>query len=139
MSDWPDVEGALRAHLRADAGVAALVGARVFFAIPSDARAASYPLVTVSRIGGGQSPTSDAPLDLALVSIDVWGAERDKAAATAVVNAVRSTLEEINGRTTLTADVDAFGVQVAGVVWAPDPDNGRPHYAITAEVTAISS
>lgn len=138
MSVWPDVEGALRTWLRANASVSTLVGQRVFFAVPSDARPASYPLIVVSRIGGGQDD-SDAPIDRALMSIDVFGAERDKAGTTAVVNAVRSALEAINGRTTLTAGVDVFGVQVAGVVWAPDPDNGRPHYTVTAEATAISS
>lgn len=142
MSDWPDLEGALRSHLRADAGVqAALGGSRVFFAIPDNP---TWPLVTVSRVGGGQSDTSDAPVDAALMSIDVWGeidpnGRPKKIQATDVVNAVRSALDMVRGRTTFTADVDVFGVTVAGVAYAPDPDNGRPHYAITAEVIGISS
>lgn len=142
MSTWPDLEGAIRAYLRADTGiVTALGGARVFFSIPDNP---TWPLITVARVGGGQSQTSDAPVDSALISIDVWG-ELDanqrpkKIQATAVVNAVRSALDVIRGRTTLTTDVDVFGANVAGVVWAPDPDNGRPHYAITAEVIGISS
>lgn len=142
MSDWPDLEGALRAHLRADTGVqTALGGQRVFFSIPDNP---TWPLVTVARVGGGQSETSDAPVDFALISVDVWGELDDngrpkKIQSTAVVNAVRSALDVIRGRTTLSTGVDVFGVNVAGVVWAPDPDNGRPHYAITAEVIGISS
>jgi hypothetical protein len=143
MSEFPDVEGALRAYLRADAGVSALVGQRVFFDVPRSTRESSYPLITVARVGGG-TDASDVPIDLALISIDVWGTldasgNGDKAGATAVVNAVRSALEAMNGRTTLSAGVDAFGAQEAGVVWLPDPDNGRPHYTVTAEVTAIAS
>jgi hypothetical protein len=143
MSDWPDVEGALRDYLRADAGVSALVGQRVFFDIPKATRDSSWPMITVARVGGA-TDASEVPLDLALMSIDVWGSldasgNGDKAGAAAVVNAVRSALEAMNGRTTLTTGVDGFGVQEAGVVWLPDPGNGRPHYTVTAEVTAIAS
>jgi hypothetical protein len=29
------------------------------------------------------------------------------------------------------------GANVESVVWLPDPDNDRPRYAVTAEVSAI--
>lgn len=140
--EWPDVEGALRTYLRANAGVqTALGGQRVFLAVPDDP---PWPLVTVTRVGGGESATSDAPVDQALVSIECWGEidanGRPKwLALMTVVNAVRSALDVIRGRTTLSSDVDGFGITVAGVVRAPDPDNGRPRYVVTAEVTAICS
>jgi hypothetical protein len=141
MSDWPDIEGAMRDYLRADTAVNALIGNRQFFAVPATP---TYPLLTVSRVGGGQDADTDAPIDVALVSIDIWGeldanGYGDKAGALAVVNAVRSALEAISGRTTLTNGVTGHGAEVVGVAWAPDPDNGRPHYAVTAEVTATSS
>jgi hypothetical protein len=141
MSSWPDVEGALRTHLRANTAlVTALGGARVFWEIPSDP---PWPLVTISRVGGGQDP-GEAPVDRALVSFDCWGDLDDKGRArwrelTAVVNALRSALDAIEGRTTLASGVDVFGVSVAGVVRSADPNNGRPRYTVTAEVTAISS
>jgi hypothetical protein len=138
---FPDVEGGIRTYLRNDADVAAIVGSRVFFGIPKGATESTFPLVTVARIGGG-SDTSDAPVDLALVSVDCWGTiddsgHGDKAGATALVNSVRSALERMNGPTQLSGSMYGFGVQEAGVVWSPDPDNDRPHYALTAEVSAI--
>jgi hypothetical protein len=144
MSEWPDVEGAVRDWLRADPGVSAFVGSRVFFGVPRNARdPQSFPLVTVARVGGAADP-NEAPVDLALLSIECWGSidpsgNGDKAEATAVVNAVRSALEGINGRTALSGFVDAFGVAEAGVVFAPDPDNDRPRYVLTAEVTAMAT
>lgn len=138
---FPDVEGGIRTYLRADSDVSAIVGSRVFFGVPKAATDAAFPLVTVSRIGGG-TDDSDAPLDFALVQIDCWGTidssgHGDKAAATTLVNAVRSALDRMNGPTTLAGGTVGFGVQEAGVIWAPDPDNDRPRYAVTAEVTAV--
>ena len=138
MSTWPDVEGGIRDWLRDDAGITALVGQRVFFGVPLDAREASFPLVTVQRVGGGQD-ASEAPVDLAVIDVSVWAQLRDKAGATALLNAVRSRLEELRTRTTVTAGVDLFGAEVIGVVWLPDPDNARPRYSVTAEVTAMAA
>lgn len=142
MSTWPDVEGGLRSHLRSvTALTTALGGQRIFWEVPD---APPYPCITIARVGGGDTPGSDAPVDNALISFECWG-EIDAQGRgkwrelTAVVNALRSALEDIRGRTTLASGVDAFGVQVAGVVRAPDPDNGRPRYVVTAEVTSISS
>lgn len=139
MSTWADVEGAVRDHLRADAGVAALVGARVFFGIPKTAPAGSWPLVVVQRVGGGQDG-SDAPVDVALVQVDCWGTldgsgNGVKSVATALVNTVRAALETVG------TDQAAVlrGAVVQSVLWLPDPDNDRPRYAVTAEVTALSS
>lgn len=143
MSSWPDVEGGLRTYLRADSALTtALGGQRVFWDTPDDP---PYPHIALRRVGGGDSaPTSDAPVDAALMSFECWGELDAKGRPKwrelmTVVNALRSALEAIRGRTTLASGVDAFGVQVAGVVRAPDPDNGRPRYSVTAEVTAISS
>lgn len=141
MSDWPDVEGALRTWLRADAPLTALVGARVFFGVPRKATDSSYPLVTVQRVGGGQD-LSEVPIDRALIQFDVWGTDAEsggKARAWAVVNALRSRLETMRDRTVLNPEVDAFGAEVLSVVWSPDPADDRPRYSVTAEVTAICS
>lgn len=146
MSNWPDVEGGMRAYLRANTGVQAALGAsqRVFLEVPHGATDATFPLVTVARVGGGESVTSDAPVDAGTLSISCWGQIDANGrpmwlSLMGVVNAVRSALETIRGRTTLTTGVVAFGAQVAGVVRAPDPSNGRPRYVITTEVTAMSS
>lgn len=138
----PDVEGALRTWLRTQTTVTALVGQRIFFGVPKGATEATFPMIAISRIGGGDAP-GDAPVDIALVQFDVWGSIDDsgngrKAEATAVVNALRSTVRSV-ADTPLTADVDAFGIDVQSVIWLPDPANDRPRYTVTAEVTAISS
>jgi len=141
VSDWPDVEGGLRTWLRADAALVALVGNRVFFGVPRAAVDSTFPLVTIQRVGGGQDP-SEVPIDLALIQVDAWGTAADKggkAVAWAVVNALRSRLETMRDRTTLDTGIDAFGAEVVGVVWAPDPADDRPRYTLTVEVTGISS
>jgi hypothetical protein len=137
VSNWPDVEGELRSYLRADAGVAALVGARVFFGVPKRAAEATFPLVVVRRVGGGQDG-SDAPVDVALMQIDCWGSIANgnglKAGATALVNAVRSSLEAVGTDSTAVLK----GANVETVLWLPEADNDRPRYSVTAVVTAIS-
>lgn len=137
MSTWPDVEGLLRTYLRADAGVAAIVGQRVFFGVPRGATEATYPLVVVQRVGGGQD-ASEAPLDVALVQVDCWGSIANgnglKAACTALVNSVRAALEAVG--TDQTSALKGAGVE--SVLWLPEVDNDRPRYAVTAVVSAIS-
>jgi hypothetical protein len=139
----PDVEGGVRTFLRANAEVAAIVGQRVFFGVPKGATEATFPLVTVSRIGGGDD-FSEVPIDIALLQIDCWGGIDDsgngkKAEAVSLLNAVRNACLAIRGRTALNSSVDAAGIFVQSVVWLPDPANDRPRYSVTAEVTAIST
>lgn len=140
----PDVEGGVRTFLRAQAGVTAIVGQRVFFGIPKNADENTFPLVVVSRVGGGDDPEGEAPVDNALMQIDCWGGidtsgNGKKAQAVALVNAVRDALFAVRGRTALSSTVDAAGIVVQSVVWLPDPSNDRPRYSLTAEVTAIST
>lgn len=143
MSGWPDVEGALRYFLRAHPATHALVGNRVFFAVPRHTNANSWPLITVARVGGARDP-SEVPLDRPFIELQVWGeldgnGNAKKDGATAVVNALRSALDDIGNGTALGSEVAGYGVQEAGVAWAPDPDTGRPRYVVTAEVAALSS
>lgn len=130
----PDVEGAVRDALRADDDVTALVDERVFFGVPSNP---TWPLITVQRVGGGDDP-GEAPIDLALVQIDCWGAERNKAQAWAVAAAVRAWAQSVRRATALTEEVTAYAVTVESVLWAPDPTD-RPRYSITALVMARSA
>lgn len=130
----PDVEGAIRDHLRTtnidD------VGTRVYFGVPDTP---TFPLITIQRVGGGDDP-GEAPIDLALIQIDVWArtdaaGHTDKAQARAVADDVRTALQNIRGATSLTDTCIAYGAAVEADLWAPDPtDRGR--YSITALVTA---
>jgi hypothetical protein len=141
---WPDVEGAVVAHLKGVTAVSALVGQRVFFGVPKKATESSYPLVVVSRVGGGPEQGTDAPVDVALLQLDVWAGidasgNGKKAEAWGVVNAVVDALEDIRRRTVVGSTVALFGAHVESVLWLPDPDNDRPRYVVTAEVTAMSA
>lgn len=139
----PDVEGAARAFLRADAGVAALVGTRCFFGIPD---APTWPLVVVSRIGGGDD-TSDAPLDQAVLQVDCWGrlyddtdatksSHGDKAGCRAVANAVRSAFASLTHQPATAAGCFLYGASVSTDVWRPDIDDDRPRYLLVVNLTA---
>jgi hypothetical protein len=138
VSTWPDVEGAVRTRLRGQTPA----GNRVFFGIPKDARDESWPLIVVSRVGGG-ADQSDAPVDVALIQLDCWGtlsAEGigDKAGATALVNSARAALEAMGTDQPIVAGTQLHGANVESVLWLPDPDNDRPRYVVTAEVTAVA-
>lgn len=124
-----DIEGAIRTHLRADAGVSALVGQRVHFGVPTSP---TWPLVTIRRVGGGDDP-GEAPVDLPLVQIDCWGAERNKSQARAVADAVRAWARSIRRATDLDTEVTAYGVTVESDLFAPDPTD-RPRYSLTCQV-----
>lgn len=139
MSAWPDVEGACKTRLRGRTPV----GNRVFFGIPKSADETDYPLIVVTRVGGG-ADLSDAPVDVALIQFDVWGrldasGNGDKAGATAVVNTLRAELEAMGTDQPIVAGTQLHGANVESVLWLPDPDNARPRYAVTAEVTAVST
>lgn len=140
----PDLEGGCRTWLRTLPSISAIVSNRVFFGIPKAADESKFPLITVARVGGGLGPTSDAPVDAALLQFDVWGSldasgNGKKAEVTALVNTLRSELAAIRGRTALTATVAAFGFVEQSCIWLPDPDNDRPRYVLTVEACGISS
>jgi hypothetical protein len=133
--DWPDIEKGLRAYLRADPDVTALVNSRVFFGVPR--KDPIFPLITVSRIGGGED-RSEADVDVAVYSVSCWG-NSSKQEALDVANAVRKALRKIRGRTALAPGVIAFGATVDTVLWRPDPADDRPRYIVTGQVTAIAA
>lgn len=138
MSAWPDVEGAVRTYLRGETPA----GNRVFFGVPRDADEDTWPLIVVSRVGGG-GDGSDAPVDVALVQLDCWGTfgasgNGDKAGATALVNAARAALEAMGTDQPILSGTQLHGANVESVLWLPDPDNDRPRYVATAEVTAVA-
>lgn len=130
---FPDVEGAVRDYLRGDDAVAPVFGSRVFFGVSGDV----WPQAIVRRVGGGDD-TSEVPLDIALVQVDVWGPLRNKALTTDAKNVVRSALHGIRSLTRPAEDEPTVlhGATVISDVWLPDPATDRPRYALTVEVTA---
>ena len=74
----PNAELMLSAYLRSRTEITDLVGDRVYTELPRRDDDRVFPLIRVSRIGGG--PTgSPLFLDRALVSFDVWGGTKSEA------------------------------------------------------------
>lgn len=131
--DFPDTEAAMKAFLKADAGVAALVGTRVFFGSPK--QGATLPCIVLTRIGGGDDG-SEAAIDQAVLNFSCWG--RSKEEAFDVANAVRKAQRSIRRRT-LASGVDLHGAIVDTVLWSPDPQDDTPRYIVTTRVTATAA
>jgi hypothetical protein len=135
--DWPDIEGAIRTYLRADADLAAQIGQRVYFSVPRDSTT-SFPCVKITRLGGGQD-SSQVPLDLALLQFDVYGKTSDEAGGgrgptTLVLNALRKALSTIQGMTRLNGTVVAWDCDVRTVSYVSMPADDRPRFVVTASI-----
>lgn len=132
---FPDVEGALRDWLRGRSAIEALVDERVFFGVSGD-----NAQIVVQRVGGGDD-LSEAPLDIALIQLDLWGSKSSpsKADLDELRRTVRAELYQLREATALNDDVTAYGANVASDLWRPDPANDRPRYILTVEVTARST
>lgn len=130
---WPDTRAALRTYLRADAGVSALIGNRVFYGVP---QGATFPLVTLpGQVGGGRDP-GEAPIDRPLQQIDLWAAKPNGLADLyALESAVRDALDAIRNATTI-GTVVLYGASITGAVDLPDPADDRPRRILTVDLTA---
>lgn len=135
IESWPDVEGAMRAWLRSRTEITALVGQHVFFGAPDDATESDYPMIVISRVGGGND-LSEAPIDLPTMQLTVWAPLRRKDTATAVKNVLKGVLGSIRSPTTVVGFAVLYGAEVNTDVWLPDPADNRPGYMLTVEVTA---
>lgn len=92
----PDVERILSSYVRSRTEITDLVAQRVYTELPRREADRVFPLVRLSRIGGG--PTgSPLYLDRALVSADIWGGT--KAEARLVAATLAGVLDEIGGYT----------------------------------------
>jgi len=123
---FPDVEAIVAAQLR---GAELAVGDRVYTEVPEDP---TYPLVTVSRVGG--LPAIRRYLDAAEVQIDVWGTS--KAEARDIADAARVACHDMEGNAftdPVTAWVSAVE-DATGLFWVPDPLTGRDRYLFGVRV-----
>lgn len=131
-----DVEGALKAWFRAQAPVSAVVGNRVFLAMPKGGPSA-WPAVTLFRVGGGLDDV-DYPSDSARVQIDCWADLRQKGVAMTVGQAIVRSLRAMVCGTLLVPGVRAMGAHSITMMYLPDPQDGRPRYIVQAVVQAQS-
>lgn len=115
-----DVELLAVNYLRAHPDIAAVVGARVYTALPPTP---GWPLIRLERIGGTVNYVGW--LDTARLQVEGW-AETDKAAALDVTSRALAALLELTG---VRPEGVVAGVRQDGpLVWLPDPDTTRPRY-----------
>lgn len=138
--NWPDVEGAMRDFLRADTGLVALVGNRVFFGAP---REPTYPMILITRVGGGQA-RGEAPIDNALLQLDVLGKLASepgggKGPVTTAALALQKAVSRIKNGTKLVSNVTAWDAQIVSSFYSPDPITDRPRHIITVMVPALAT
>lgn len=126
---FADLEGGVKAWLRADAGVSALVGTRVFIGMPE---ACSYPAIDV-RLLNDVDDAGQAPLQQALVEISCWA--NTKPAAAAVARAVRAALAD-QVPADVGTDTHLYGGSVIGMVPIDNDPSQKRRYVVTAAVTA---
>lgn len=138
--EWADIEGALRAYLRSDSDIQAVVGNRVFFGAPRDSRNA-FPLISITRIGGGEQ-SSEMPLDMAFIQFDIYGQLADEASGGKMqvsrgAQALRKSLSKLRGRTEIAPGVLVSDPRVTTVVYSPLPGDDRPRCFVMAIVPNI--
>lgn len=140
--EWPDTEGGVKTWLRTITAITGLLGntTAVYLEIPDDADTeAEYPMVVVGRVGGGQEPGREAPLDVALLQVDVWGRkDGGRAACFRVAAEVGKALSDMTDPTALKTGVRGCGAEVTSMVYLPDPGDRRPRYSLTVQVVAVA-
>lgn len=126
----PDAEALLSSFLRAQGDIEALVGERVYTAVPKDP---TFPLLLVHRVSG--SPVGSRPLhlDAPLLQLDAYGGTK-KAAQTLIETArsvIARSLEGVHAEGVVT------GVSFGPMSWLPDGDYSpaKPRYVV--DVTAF--
>lgn len=129
---FADVEGGLRAWLRGQPSITALVDQHVWFGIPANAQ---FPLITIAQVGGGPG-VGEAPITDALIQLDCWGAGQNKGQAAAVMTAVLGALDSLHCGAEMGGEVIAMGSTVESVIWLPDPQSNQARYVVTALVSA---
>lgn len=113
-------EAALIAALRADIGVAALAGERVF--LFGAKQGAGYPYITIQRIATGGAGHLDGAsnLDWPLMQIDCWSEDALEALSTG--EAVRTAIDGVEVTTT---DPDIYAVFQDQRGPAPDEESRK--------------
>lgn len=130
----PDTEGAMRAYLRAHAGVTVTFAGRVFFGVPDTLTV--YPVVALGRIGGGRGPSGNT--DNALLQVDVWGGIHDKAGCWEATAVVLGAIAELDATpATIPGKARLHSPGASSWAWLPSDDE-RSRYSITVPVTALA-
>jgi hypothetical protein len=113
---YVDAEELVRQAFRASPRLT-MLGGRVFFGIPTDT---SYPIATVSRIGGAPR----GAVDSARLSAQAMGSTKKSAAD--VAKGIAAAVEDMGGT-------------VDSVLWLPLPPDGSPRYVIDFSLDIVAT
>lgn len=119
-------------HLRTVDGITAIVGDRV-----STGKGAPYPRVSVTRIGGGNTPIP-AHLASPRLQFDCWGRDvqqRSQPETHALAALVQAAMLDAPNQPHVEGVVTDV-VVVLGPVWQPDPQTNRDRYIVDVIVRA---
>jgi hypothetical protein len=134
-----DVEGACKTWLLTIPAVADQVGGhRIWFMKPHVLKDEDYPYLQLQRVGGGPRPGAEAPVDHALIQLDAYGPKNGKISALNVISAVANAIHDLRHADVGEQAVVLWPSQVMAVRYLPEPDDGRPRYSLTAEITATA-
>jgi len=126
-----NAEAIASAYLRSVPEVSALVGSRIYTVLPRKESDRVFPVVRISRIGGG--PTgSPAYLDRALLSVEVWGGSKSEAFT--IASTIAGALDEIDGYST--GDGYATGSSPGALRYIEDGDFEPPKARYVVDVVA---
>lgn len=130
-----DVEALLANYLRVQPEVIALIGDRVYTDLPHKR---TYPLVVLSRTGGGYLTKPPLWLEEAEITLEAYGGTHKQAQviASTCLDIIGSSLRGQHPEGCVT------GVRNTSVAYDPDTDladpegHSRPRYTVTANVLA---
>lgn len=127
----PDIEQLLSAFLRDQAEVTALVGQRVYTALPTST---TFPAVRLTRFGGAPVRQRPVHLDAADIQLDAFGGP--KATALEIAETCRAVIwHRLPGEH---AEGIVTGVDLGALAYSPDDTYtpAKPRYLFTATVYA---
>jgi hypothetical protein len=123
---FPDAEAVAGKGIR-DASTT--LESRVYSSVPKTLPA--YPFAVVQRLGG--VPAERHALDMAVIQVDVWGANKSQARTAA--EEARRALHGLEGTSVSTPTAVVTAAEDAtGLFWLPDPDTSRDRYTFSVNL-----
>lgn len=134
MRVFADVEGPVRAWLRASTTVNAVAAQRVYLGTPKGGPQAG-PWITLALVNNIPLSGRGVPQTTALMQIDCWAAARADAASLAA--AVVSAAETLTNGDSV-GNLRGYGASVQRHQWAPDPASNVARYSLDVAFQLIA-
>jgi hypothetical protein len=128
---FPDAEAVAGKGIRS---ASTTLSSRVYSSVPKTLPA--YPFAVVQRLGG--VPAERHALDMAVIQVDVWGANKSQARTAA--EEARRALHGLEGTVVTEPSAVVTGTEDAtGLFWLPDPDTSRDRYTFSVNLYLYST